>query len=102
MSRNLCDNCCPRCKKPFSIDNALGKPLESKKYGFEEPVYGVKIRCECGIDLFVWINGPYDWPSYGCIDLSYYHTFDDECYPGKGGYCKDYTTCDDCPGGIYK
>lgn len=84
MTRNLATNECPNCDQVFTLEDALGKPLEAALYGDYPPRLGVKVTSKCNIDLFLWLKGPSSPGMLAGTDLSYYHTFDDDCEPALG------------------
>jgi hypothetical protein len=124
MARNLGTDRCPRCQQTWSLSDAYGKPLIRISYRDPDSpvnVLGVKLRCSCGIDLFLWLRADIThkqskadawgfeevsekdavltteiYPDSGEIDVSYFHTFNTECLPGRR-----YTELEPRPEGTY-
>lgn len=95
MSRNLCSDCCVECGEgPVKIADLSGSPIEFRGYGKYVPVIGARWDCpNCKAVYFAaWrtrgqcigcsIAGVYppDYAGLWEIDLSYYATYNDECW----------------------
>lgn len=85
MSRNLCTSSC--CENVVRLSDLRGKPIEFRQCHNDPPVIGTRWDCpSCGTAYFAWWRDAQwshermDWSSGFVIDLSYYATFNDECY----------------------
>jgi hypothetical protein len=95
MSRNLCADHCVKCGHgPVTIADLSGKPIEFRGYSKYVPVIGARWDCpSCGVAYFAAYRTrgncvgcqiahvyPPDFPGTWEIDLSYWQTYNDECY----------------------
>jgi len=118
MSRNTCEIYCPACGKyNFDMTDVVGvlswedyfrqmgfnrwlrDLLETggnQGYGWKDTTRVAKGRCKlCNKLALLWIK--YSGGDLAVIDTSYWHTFNDECYPpNNGDKCSDFASCEEC------